>query len=714
MITKKDDYSWALLLIVCTIPFYSIGQANTSYSPAPKPYDVEIIRDTYGVPHIYGKTDAACAYGLGWAMCEDDFKHVYDTLLMARGLFSRFVGRKGVPFDFFLHLFRFQEIVEKEYEQQLSPEVRALCEAYTDAINHYASLHPEMVDPSILPARPQDLVTVFIMRTPFFFGMERQIRRLMTSSTPPTVSRPEANRAGGLFSEDRPIGSNTMAVSPRRTPDGKTHLAINSHQPFEGPVAWYEARIKSEEGWDITGGTFPGSPVILHGHTPYLGWAHTVNLPDLCDIYALELNPENPDQYLFDGEYRNFEKRTVTISMKLWGNIRIPLKREVLFCVYGPAVRLAHGTYAIRYAGYGNIRQVEQWYRMGKSRTLEAFEDALRMQAIPSFNVGYADCEGNIWYLYNALLPLRDSQYDWKGCVPGTTSHTLWTEYLPFDKLPQVRNPQCGFIQNCNSTPFHTTLDPENPPIEAYPASLGVEGPEVMTNRALRALELFGADDSITEEEFYAYKYDWHYSSKSRAEVLRNELLTTVNDEDPVIQQALHVLRQWDGAADPDNTGTAIAVLSMEPIARAEMFGYDVPNLSEMFRKRAHELFAAYGRIDVPWQTINRLVRGDLQFGLGGGPDLLHAIYGDWNGTYLRAVAGDCYVLMVTWNPDGSVTSRSIHQYGSATLDTSSPHFADQAPIFARRELKPTFFNKEELLQHATARYKPGEPKALR
>lgn len=677
--------------------------------PAPGTYDVQIIRDSWGVPHIYGKTDADVAYGLAWAHAEDDFKHLYDCVLMARGLYSSEAGREGIVFDYLVQLFQFRALVEEGYETQLSPEFRAVYEAYTDGFNHYVALHPDKVAPGIMPATVQDFLTSAVMRTPFFFGMERQVLRLMGPERPGEVSQPNDARAGNLYTRGLPVGSNAMAVAPRRTPDGKTHLAVNSHQPFEGPVAWYEARVKSEEGTNLTGGVFPGSPVILHGHNPYLGWAHTVNLPDLSDIYVLEMHPDDPNRYLFDGEYLELEQGVAKMNVRLWGNLRIPVRREILRSIHGPVIRRPHGVYAVRYAGYGDIRQIEQWYRMGKARSLDEFEAAMRMRSIPSFNVGYADREGNIWYFYNALLPLRDSRYDWRAYLPGDTSETLWTEYLPFDKLPQVLNPESGFIQNCNATPFFATDGPDNPNPDDYCHSFGIEPPEMMTNRSLRALETYGADESITEEAFYRYKYDWHYSRESHAAKLRDQILETVTDDDPVVQEALEVLRNWDLAADPDNTGAAIAILSMEPVVRAQMFGREPPDLVALFKARAHELKEVHGRIDVPWGAVNRLVRGDLSLPLGGGPDLLHAIYGDWNGEYLRAVAGDTYILMVTWAPDGSVRSKSVHQYGSATLDPDSPHYADQAPLFANRELKSTWLDYDELMQHARARYRPGE-----
>jgi acyl-homoserine-lactone acylase len=679
-----------------------------SLIPAEGKYEVKILRDEFGVPHLYGRRDADVAYGLAYAHCEDDFDTIQKTLILARGKLAAVEGQEAAPFDYLVKLFRFQELVAENYDTQLAPETRAICDAYADGFNHYAALNPDQVlMPSLLPATGQDVVTGFVLKTPMFFGMEREVERLFRPERQREVSPKHTARAGGFLTKGLPIGSNTFSVAPSRTPDGKTHLAVNSHQPWTGPVAWYEARMKSEEGMDIIGGVFPGTPIILHGHNRDLGWAHTVNMPDLVDIYVLEMNPENPDQYRFEGEWRDLETGRVGITVRLWGNLKWTVRREVLYSVHGPVVRQPHGVYAIRYAGYGDIRQVEQWYRMGKAQNIDEFEEALRIRAIPSFNVGYADKEGNIWYLYNALLPMRPEGYDWRQYLPGDTSETLWNDYLPFEKLPQVRNPASGFVQNCNSTPYRTTTGPGNPRPEDYSPAFGIE--EEMTNRALRALELFGNDDAITEEAFYAYKYDWKYSTESHAAKLRDKILTELETEDPIVIEALDILRNWDLSADPDNTGTAVAILAMEPVVRAELFGRPAPDLVELFQEKARALQETFGRMDVPWKEVNRLVRGEVNLGMGGGPDVLHAVYGDWKGTHLEGVAGDCYVLMVSWDPDGAVQSRSIHQFGSATLDEASPHYADQAPLFAARETKPVRLDEEDLRQHLSAEYRPGE-----
>ena len=705
-------------VIAATICLVLIGLAvmpgctetvDMSNKPTPaREYDVRILRDKWGVPHIFGKTDADAAYGLAYAHAEDDFATIQDSLLASRGKLSAVYGRDSAPIDYMVHLFRIWDDVNEKYETDLSPEVRAICQAAADAGNRYAELHPDEVKPGVYPITGKDIVAGFVQKAPLFYGLDGTLKDLMKPERQHEVSTKKTDQAFNRFlMPDLPIGSNTFAVAPSRSADGKTRLAINSHQPWEGPVAWYEAHVHSEEGWDMVGSVFPGAPVILHGHNRYLGWAHTVNSPDLADVYVLDINPDDPYQYKFDGEWRDLEVRAAPIKVKLWGPISWTFKEEVLWSIHGPVMRTDHGTYAIRYAGMGDVRQVEQWYRMNKARNLEEWRDAMRIQAIPSLNCGYADREGNIYYVYNALFPKRAEGYDWTQYLPGDTSETLWTEYLPFDKIPQVLNPASGFLQNCNSSPYRTTIGPDNPKPEDFSPTLGIE--TKMTNRSLRSLELFGGDDSITGEEFFEYKYDMAYSKDSKVAKLVTEILATDMPDDPVVQEAAQVLAKWDLRTNPENTGAAIGVLTVQPVLTAAFSGKTPPDTMETFITIAHELKNAHGRIDVEWSKVNRLRRGDVDLGIGGGPDILHAVYGgDPVDGCVTGRAGDCYILMVTFDKDG-VTSKSIHQYGSATLDETSSHYADQAFLFVERKMKPVWMDEADIRANLESEYRPGQ-----
>lgn len=672
-------------------------------------YDVRILRDIWGVPHIFGVTDPDVAYGLAYAHAEDDFETIQKSILGARGKLASVLGKEFAPNDYMVQLLRIWDVINSKYDLDLSPDVKIICEAYADGLNHYADLHGDEVYPGLLPVTGKDIVAGFVHKVPLFFGLHNRLKELFEPERKHEIStRPLVKYDDKNLHWEEVYGSNAFAVGPGRSADGETFLAINSHQPWEGLVTWYEAHLRSERGWDMVGGVFPGTPAVMHGHNRYLGWAHTVNSPDLVDIYVLEINPENPNQYRFDGEWRELEVRPAAIKVKLFGPISSTFDRETLWSVYGPVVRRPHGTYAIRYSGMGDVRHVEQWYRMNKARNLDEWQTAMQMMAIPKFNCVYADNQSNIFYVYNGLLPIRTEGYKWSQYLPGNTSETLWTDYLLYSKLPKVLNPACGFLQNCNSSPFRATIGSDNPGAEDYSATLGIRNK--MTNRALRAFELFGADESITQEEFYEYKFDMTYSTRSELARLIQKALNAPTRETPIAKEAVEILRSWDLQTNPENTGAALALMAFFPFVRNKQYDVDINLLLESLVETAKELKHRYGRVDVPWQEINRLIRGDKDLGMGGGPDVLHAVYGKkMEDGRFKGFVGDSYILMVTWDKNGQVHSNSIHQYGSATLDESSPHYADQAELFVRRKLKPVWMDEKDIRLNLKSEYRPGE-----
>jgi penicillin amidase/acyl-homoserine-lactone acylase len=660
-------------------------------------YDVRILRDEWGVPHIFGQTDADVAYGLAYAHAEDDFLTIQQTMLAARGKLATVYGLDATPNDYMVHLLRIWDVVDAAYAEDLSQEVRAICDAYADGLNRYAALHPDEAFPGLFPATGKDVLAGSVHKSPLFFGLDGVLGELFGEEQAKPVSTRSAS-----------TGSNTLAVSPARSANGETFLAVNSHQPWEGPVTWYEAHLHSEEGWDAAGGLFPGMPMVTHGHNRNLGWAFTVNKPDLVDVYVLDIHPDNPNQYRFDGEWLDLEIRTAPITVKLLGRIKWTVQEEVAWSVYGPVLRRPHGTYAVRYAGQGHAGIYEQLYRMNKARNFQEWQAALRTPGLPMFNVGYADREGNIYYLYNGLIPQRAEGYDWSQYLPGNTSETLWTEYLPFEQLPQVLNPASGFIQNCNSTPYDTTLGPENPRPEDYSATLGIQ--DSLTNRARRALELFGSDLSITEQEFQTYKYDMAYSQDGDMPEYVQMILAAPLPQDTDVQAALDLVRTWNMQATPDSTGTALVIWTLQSLGFPDPDEIQPVELAQAFADTVDILKDAHGSVAVPWSDVNRLMRGNVDLGLGGGPDVLHAVYGEQlDDGRLQGRQGDSFVMLITWNQSGEVHSRSIHQYGSATLDEDSPHYADQAPLFVNRQLKPVWLDEAEIRAHLEWEYRPGE-----
>ncbi|MDP6916273.1 MAG: penicillin acylase family protein [Verrucomicrobiota bacterium] len=663
-------------------------------------YDVQIIRDEWGIPHILGKTDADTAHGLAYAHAEDDFATIQDVFLAVRGKLASEAGLAMAPNDYYVHLIRLWDGLDEKYAT-LDPKFRAICQGYCDGLNLYASRHPEKLKRNIWPAKPQDLIAGSIHKLPMMFGLHHALARLMADAEKPS------SVASVLNPDQLPIGSNFIAVGPSRSADQATRVCINSHQPWTGPVAWYEAHLISEEGQNIYGGLFPGSPVIFLGHNENIAWGHTVNQPDLVDIFELEIHPENKNQYKVDGEWLDLERRLAPLEVRLWRDFRWTVNREVLYSIYGPAMRVGGRVFAVRYAGIGQFRQIEQWYRMGRAQSLEQFKDAMRIQALAMFNTGYGDRDGNIFYAYNALLPERADGHDWSGTVPGNTRDTLWTEYRSFDQLPIVENPKSGFIQNCNSDPFQTSIGGDNPDESAFSKNYGIE--KWMTNRARRAVELYGSDESITHDEFFLYKYDKLYSEKSN---LRRQVADFVEAQagNSVLKKEIDLLRQWNGETTKDNRSAALVLLTFRPRSNSSKLKTGHERTLEQLQRASENLVKHFGQIDVEWRKVNRLVRGDKNLPLGGGPDTLRAIYGRprEDGT-LAGQAGDCFFQFVEWDKDGQLNAWAINQFGSSPGNPGSLHHTDQARLFAEEKLRKVPFTREEVLGKAKQTYRPSE-----
>lgn len=680
-----------ILVILVGLATWERALAETPAPGAARPYDVRIVRDSWGVPHIYGKTDADVGYGIGYAHAEDDFATLQEVFAGVRGRAGALLGADGAKIDFALDLVD-ARAVAKAQMPKLGADTRALLVAYAAGFNRYAETHPDEVKlGGLFPMTAEDVVAGFALRAPFFFGLDNVIGALVEGKLPERDAPDVGER-----------GSNAFAVAPSRSADGATRLVINSHQPWEGGVAWYELVVHSEEGWDFAGANFPGAPYPLLGHNKTLGWGNTVNRPDLVDVYKLTLSDDG-DSYRFDGKWVPLERRRVWLGVKT-GPFTLPVPRTLYRSVHGPVIVNDRGAFAIRYAGIGDASNIEQYYRLNKAQTLEEWRGVMRSQGVASTNFVYADAAGNIGLFYNARFPKRRAGFDWQGVLPGDTSAALWTGYEPFDAGPHLVNPASGYVANANNTPFIATSPAADLKRGAYSPLLGIE--QNLTNRAVRMIELFEADASITRDDLEAIKMDKGYSRAGWVGPWMASLLA-VRDRRFADAQAL--LRSWDWTLDGKGRADSLAALAVGAGARTAYRMQAMPDPADKLADITGFLTTHHGRLDPPLSALLRVERGKLSLPVAGGPDALRAIYWHRDDATGRLVGytGDSYIMNVEWLPGGKLVSRSIHQFGAASSRPQSTHYADQAPLFVRQQYKPVWFEAAELEPHVARKYRP-------
>ena len=723
---------WVLLALVI-ISFIALASwepfaALRSTAPPPRQYSAEIIRDAYGVPHIYGRTDMDVAFGVATAHAEDDFATLQDVIAMAKGRYGAIAGEAGAGVDFAYHLLDARGTANRYYDA-LPADTRALFEAYARGLNQYAANHPaELKLAHLFPVNGRDIAAGFALRQPFFFGLGNiiaplvegdELRREFGPDMPGFPRDPElrlgdpggADRRAALYSplgRDAALaGSNAFAIAPAKS-GGPTILVSNTHQPLTGPVAWYELVVESGEGWHFAGATFPGAPFPLLGHNQDLGWTNTVNRPDLADIYQLELNDAGT-HYRLDGKWRELERRTVTLPVK-FGPITLPIRRTVYRSAHGPVILNDKGAFAIRYAGIDRLDQLDAYYRLNKTRNLAEWQAQLARMAVPSTNFIYADKAGNIAYTYNAAIPDRAPGHNWRGILPGDTSALIWPSPVSYDRLPQYVNPASGWLYNSNNTPFTAAGPGSDLNPQDFAPELGVELKQ--TNRSRRAWTLLSAANRIDHATLERIKYDTTYDRAGYIADLWDALEALDLSDDAELAAARDLLLQWDFDADGRGRADALALLMIKPFMQAEYGNHnDLPDpRAELTQSMAH-LKTHFGRIDPPATQLLRLRRGPgpyaVDLPMRGGSDTLRAAT-NWDveaDGRLSVNHADSFIQWVEWVAGQPVTSRSITPYGAATTRPGNPHYTDQAQLFVAHKLKPVHFWRDDVLAHAAKRY---------
>ncbi|MDQ2877857.1 MAG: penicillin acylase family protein [Pseudomonadota bacterium] len=708
---KRSALGVLVLLILVAIGL-AVWEPLLATRVAPPPahrYDVTIARDTYGVPHIFGATDPDVGYGIGYAHAEDDFSTLQEVLAMTRGRLGAITGADGAKTDYALHMLGARETATRDYAKQ-PPDVRALLDGYAAGLNHYADQHPDQVRlAKLFPVNGEDVATGFVLRSPFFFGLDATLGALVTDGKLPAETAgpvPDAPDVTPVGPDGTDNGSNAFVVAPKRSADGHTRLVSNSHQPWRGGVAWYELVVHSKTGWNFAGATFPGAPYPLLGHNLHLGWTNTVNRPDLIDVYKLALSADG-NNYRFDGAMRPLERTRVWLPVKLWGPFVLPVPKIVLRAVQGPVIVNKSGAYAIRYGGADQMRMVEEYYRLTQAQTFADWQRALAIQGIPATNFLYADATGTIAYFYNASFPNRKPGYDYTHFLPGDTSRDYAAGTVPWSMVPRNVNPASGFLVNANDTPFLAAgTGSEMKPGDWSPL-LGIETDT--TNRGNRALELMAANPSISADDLFRIKYDTGVSHRGWTGKWFADLLAVDPRGDRDIAAAQVLLRNWNWMLDGRGGADALGALLMKV---GQKWHYQrLPEIDprQSLVESCAYLRRVFGRLDPPLGAMLRLRQGKVDLPLDGGPEVLRAT-STWDESpdgRLAVKHGDSFIMFMDWDKQGHVVSHSIEPFGTATTRPNSPHYADQAALFVQHRLKPVWFYPSDLRHHLERVYRP-------
>ena len=675
---------------------------------AAESYNAEITRDSLGVPRVIGETDADAAFAIAWAHAEDDFATIQDSLRAALGPEMLAANQSQARTAYLVQLLRIREQVEAGYEAELSEDVRAVLEGYAAGLNFYAAQHFDQAKRDLFPLTGRDVATLSGFFSPLFYGLGETLGAL---AAPEAERDPSRGQELQVMLQDGPateLGSNAFAVAPEKSADGWTRAIINSHQPVDGALAWYEGHLISDNGLNIAGGMFPGAPAVHLGVNPGLAQAATVNRPDLIDVYRLELDGEG---YVLDGETRAFDRRRASMTVRLWGPFAWRVTRPADWSAHGPVLRTDAGAFAVRYATMGDIRFIEQAYRMMRAQTLEAFEAALRLGAMGNTNRIVATSEGRIARYYVARMPDRPEapDVDWSGVLPGDRSELIWTGFEPFDALPHMIEPDAGYVLDANHSPFQVTLTDEDPGPQAYPDRFGIE--TNMTNRGRRAVALMADLDQVGREDLLAVKYDGVYDPESFAGQVQTRIAAMAVEGD--LADAASLVAGWDRATDLDNRAAPLSVMTalilFNQAETADRLA-DAQILAALERA-AGLLDSAHGRIDPAWRAVNRLHRGDRSVALAGGPDTLRAvnsIIDEETGT-LSMVSGDGLHMLAEWAPGAAYPDVfAVHQFG-ASNDPASPHYDDQMEAFAAQRLRRVPMREADVRAQAAEVYRPGE-----
>lgn len=703
-----------------------------------------IIRDRWGIPHVYGKTDADAVFGLLYAQCEDDFKRVEMNYIEKLGRKAEVLGEAELYNDLYIKLIIDSADAVQDYKK--APQwLKTLLQAYADGINYYLYTHPE-VKPVLLhrfqPWYPLLWTDGSIGAISTGDVTEQDVKAFYSNPDPLTTVQMFSTGSQQSFvlkrEEQRQVdGSNGFAVAPSRTASGNAILYINPHTTFYFRP---EVHMTSEEGLNAYGAVTWGQFFVYQGFNEHCGWMHTSNNVDVSDMYRIQLRKNgNRYSYLYDQQWKPVRQKSVQLRYKQ-NNSLLTRTFTTYFTHHGPVMAKRDGQFIAVQSVNRNMKGLIQSWVRTKAKGLDDYKKAMEWQANASNNTVFADRNGNIAYWHGNFVPRRDPALNWSQVMDGSTSATGWNGLHKWEETVHVINPATGWIQNCNSNPF-TVSGSSSPEKEKYPRYMAPDGENFRGLNAVRVLEnetQFTIDKMITAS----------YSRTLAAfEVLLPALLKAYEQLNPAdslytkLQAPVAVLKNWNYEAGESSIATTLAIEWAQLLGRSISKVYvdegedDQVTKTRQFAATAtkeqllqplyavvQDLAKKFGSWEVPWGTINRFQRvsGDLvqeyddyrksypvAFASGTWGMLPAYNSRTYPGTIKRyGVSGNSFVCAVEFGP--RIKAKSLLAGGNSS-NPKNKHFNDQLEMYTRGQFKEVLFYREDVEKHAEKRYHPGE-----
>ncbi|MDP6039085.1 MAG: penicillin acylase family protein [Candidatus Latescibacteria bacterium] len=662
---------------------------------------IEIIRDNFGVPHIFADTAFDGSLGLGYAQAEDNLDVVLRYVMESRACGAKVEGnRRNIEQDFLLRTFRLPEINRVLYEQ-MTPEERAQSDGFAEGINLYIQQHPDRKPDWFDHMTGLDAVAVIKV-----YQFRQQWSDVMKDMRGVAPADREIDRAGG----DDGGASNQWCVGPARSQDGEAMLLSDPHLPWSGPAKWYESHITIGDRWIYGAGFFAFAGVGI-GFTQDVAWGGTNSSSDMADVYRESLNPDNPNQYLYEGQWRDITTRVVEIDVRGRGK----MKRTKRYTHHGPIISedtSKNVAYAARLAALETMNLARTVHPYFNARTIH---DLYRADSGGDFHKGHRvmiDSQGNIGYIFHACTHQRDDSLNWRQPVDGTTLTTEWGPRIPLENLPHMFNPPSGFIQNCNNNPYTNT---PNSPIEPkdYPGHLSSKSTVLRPNqRAFRAMELLDALDRTSFDDMARISMDVKCLT---ADPYLNVILKSYEklpdrlEGNGDVKQAVNILSKWDKMATVDNRALPILTTFVEVAGNRTPGRKPRPEqVAATFEKALQLMVKRWGSVSIPWGDVHVLQRGNQLLPLPGAGSTRSTT--PFTTLYMTGTSkmaedrwpadrGSSWMMLVKYHR-GSVEAKTILPWGNSP-DAQSPHFADQAPLFSKRQYKRALLTREEIVADA-------------